>query len=251
MKIIYHQEFLTPYPTAGVENPQRLTAIYEAVQGCGDIITPSPAQPQDLLLVHTPRLLRAMASQPDVHAVALLAVGGAILTAETALSGEPAFGLLRPPGHHAGPDSHWGFCFYNNMAIAIARLRRQGRIQRALILDIDLHFGDGTHRIFADVPEVEVVNIEASRRDQFLSQVRTTLQVHRQIDLIGVSAGFDTYLKDWGGMLLTDDYRQIGAWVRQAARRQCGGRCFALLEGGYYLPDLGQNCLAFLTGLAD
>lgn len=250
MKIVYHERFLTPYPTAGVENPQRVKNIYQAVKEYGEIVTPAPAQPEDLLLVHTPRLLQSMASQADVQEVALLAAGGAILTASLALAGAPAFGLLRPPGHHAGPDSHWGFCFYNNMAIAIERLRRQGRIHRALILDIDLHFGDGTDRIFAAIPDVEVVNIEAANREQFLFAVKNTLQVSRQLDIIGVSAGFDTYVKDWGGLLQTDDYRQIGAWVKEAAQRDCHGRRFGLLEGGYYLPDLGKNCLAFLTGLS-
>lgn len=250
MKIIYHEQFLSPYPTAGVENPQRLAVILKALSPAWEILIPAPARPEDLLLVHTPRLLKSMRSQPEVHEVALLAVGGAILAATTALRGEPAFGLLRPPGHHASPDSHWGFCFYNNMAIAIERLRRQGHIQRALILDIDLHFGDGTDRIFAQVPEVEVVNIESSRREEFLFEVENTLQVSRQIDLIGVSAGFDTYSKDWGGLLQTEDYCQIGKWVKEAAQRDCQGRRFGLLEGGYYLPDLGKNCCAFLAGLA-
>ncbi len=250
MNIVYHPQYLTPYPTAGVENPQRVVKIYEAICAAGNILTPEPAQPADVLLVHKPRLLQAMQYQPEVQEVALLAVGGAILAAESALAGELAFGLLRPPGHHAGPEHHWGFCFYNNIAIAVERLRRQGRIQRALILDIDLHFGDGTDRIFADIPEVEVVNIEATNREQFLFQVKNTLQVSRQIDLIAVSAGFDTYVKDWGGLLQTKDYHQIGVWVREAAQRDCQGRRFAILEGGYYLPDLGQNCLAFLSGLA-
>lgn len=250
MKVIYHEAYLTPYPTAGVESPDRLKAILPFLEGRFDFLTPQPATPQDLLLVHTPRLLRAMASQPDVHAVALLAVGGAILTAVTALEGEPAFGLLRPPGHHASPDSHWGFCFYNNMAIAIEQLRRRGLIHRALIVDIDLHFGDGTDKYFAATPEVEVVNIESGRREQFLAEVKNALQPSRTIDIIGVSAGFDTYVKDWGGILQTDDYRQIGAWVKEAAEASCQGRRFALLEGGYYLPHLGRNCLAFLEGLA-
>ena len=250
MNIVYHEKFLTPYPTAGVENPGRISAIYDALVPHFPFLTPEPAAPEDLLLVHTPRLLQAMTSQPDVYEIALLAVGGAILTATTAMTGEPAFGLLRPPGHHASPDSHWGFCFFNNMAIAVERLRRRGLIKRALILDIDLHFGDGTDRFFAQTPAVKVVNIESSRRDQFLFEVQNALQVSRRFDIIGVSAGFDTYVKDWGGILQTDDYRQIGAWVKQAALSQCQGRRFALLEGGYYLPDLGKNTLAFLNGLA-
>ncbi len=181
--------------------------------------------------------------------MALLAAGGAILTATTALAGEAAFGLLRPPGHHASPDSHWGFCFFNNMAIAIEHLRHQGLIQHALVLDIDLHFGDGTDNFFSRIPEVDVINIESSRRDQFLFEVQQALKVSRSIDIIGVSAGFDTYVRDWGGILQTDDYQQIGHWVKLAALARCQGRRFALLEGGYYLPDLGKNCLAFLNGL--
>jgi acetoin utilization deacetylase AcuC-like enzyme len=249
MKIIYHEKFLTPYPTAGVENPGRIQAIYDALPPRTAFLTPEPAGTEDLLLVHTPRLLRSMANQPEVYEVALLAAGGAILTAATALEGEPAFGLLRPPGHHASPDSHWGFCFFNNMAIAVERLRRQGLIQRALILDIDLHFGDGTDRFFSHIPEVDVINIESSRRDQFLSEVKQALKVVRDVDIIGVSAGFDTYSKDWGGILQTGDYQQIGRWVKEFALTTCQGRRFALLEGGYYLPDLGRNCLSFLNGL--
>jgi acetoin utilization deacetylase AcuC-like enzyme len=249
MKIVYHEQFLTPYPTAGVENPGRVSAIYDMVQPHFSFLTPEPAAPADLLLVHTPRLIESVARQPELYAVAALAAGGAMLTAATAAAGEPAFGLLRPPGHHASPDSHWGFCFFNNMAIAVEHLRGRDLIRRTLILDIDLHFGDGTDKFFSRIPEVEVINIESSRRDQFLLEVHTALKVSRPIDIIGVSAGFDTYVKDWGGILQTDDYQQIGAWVKEAALAGCQGRRFALLEGGYYLPDLGKNCLAFLHGL--
>jgi acetoin utilization deacetylase AcuC-like enzyme len=250
MKIVYHEKFLTPYPTAGVENPNRISAIYDALQPHFPFVTPEPASPEDLLLVHSPRLLQSMANQPEVYEVALLAAGGAKLCAASALAGEPAFGLLRPPGHHASPNSHWGFCFFNNMAIAIESLRRQGLIHKALILDIDLHFGDGTHNFFSAVPAVQVFNIESSRRDEFLSDVQEALEVNRDFDIVGVSAGFDTYVKDWGGILETDDYRQIGGLVKQAALARCQGRRFAILEGGYYLPDLGKNCFAFLKGLA-
>ena len=84
----------------------------------------------------------------SVYDMALLAAGGALKAAGLAFEGEPAFGLIRPPGHHASADSCWGFCFFNNMAIAIAGLKSQEQIKTALMLDFDLHFGDGTANIF-------------------------------------------------------------------------------------------------------
>jgi len=66
------------------------------------------------------------------------------MAAELAIEGKPSFGLIRPPGHHASPDSCWGFCYFNNIAIAIRRLIDEGRVKKALIIDFDLHFGDGT-----------------------------------------------------------------------------------------------------------
>ncbi len=249
MKIIYHEKFLTDYLTARVENPGRVETTYAALKPYYPVITPEPARDEDLLLVHSPALIREVRNDPVLYEVAVLAAGGAKQAAFLALDGEPAFALIRPPGHHASPGSHWGFCFFNNMAIAIERLICDQAIDRALILDIDLHYGDGTANFFSDRTEVDVINIESSTRISFLAEVQEALQTRRNYDIIGVSAGFDTYRKDWGGMMDTEDYRQIGQWVQEAALAVCQGRRFAILEGGYYLPDLGNNCLAFLQGL--
>ncbi len=249
MKVIYDDLYLTDYPTAGVENPGRVLAIIDALKGRYPLVPPLPADEEDLLLVHSPRLVAEVKRQSRLYEVAALAAGGALMAARLGLAGEPAFALIRPPGHHASPGSHWGFCFFNNMAIALEKLLREKQISRALVLDIDLHYGDGTVNFFAKRPEVVVANIETPDRESFLQQVQDVLAAHRHYDLIGISAGFDTYVKDWGGILQTGDYRQIGAWVKEAAAEVCQGRRFALLEGGYYLPDLGANCLALLTGL--
>jgi len=249
MKIIYDDLYLTNYPTAGVENPGRLLAIRESLGDRYPVVPPEPASLEDLSAVHSPRLVAEVQMDSQLFEVAALAAGGALTAARLALAGEPAFALIRPPGHHASPGSHWGFCFFNNMAVALDKLLREKQISRALVLDIDLHFGDGTVNIFRDRPEVAVVNIESPSRAAFLQEVQQALWAHNDYDLIGVSAGFDTYVKDWGGTLHTSDYQQIGAWVKEAATKVCNGRRFALLEGGYYIPDLGANCLALLTGL--
>ncbi|MFQ6123815.1 MAG: histone deacetylase family protein [Candidatus Heimdallarchaeota archaeon] len=248
MKIIYHDKYLENYPTASVECPERVRRIYTELQGVFDFITPKPGREEDLELVHSKTHIEAVKRHAITYKVALLAVGGAILTAELARQGTPGFGLIRPPGHHASPNSSWGFCFFNNMAIAIEKLRNEGKIRQAFILDIDLHFGDGTVTYFKRIPDVSILNISTQNREEYLEEVLSGLRDF-EYDMIGVSAGFDLFEKDWGGVLTTEDYRIIGELVKEAASEKCDGRRFALLEGGYYLPDLGKNVKAFLEGL--
>jgi acetoin utilization deacetylase AcuC-like enzyme len=184
------------------------------------------------------------------YETALLAVGGAIAASQAAIRGIPTLALIRPPGHHAGPDRYWGYCFFNNIAAAIAKLMAKGSIASALILDLDLHYGDGTVNIFKDNQAVSVVNIRDRKRTAYLESLERELESSGEVDLLAISAGFDTYVRDWGGILETDDYRAMGMTIRTAALRLCEGRFFAVLEGGYYLPDLGTNVLAFCEGLA-
>jgi acetoin utilization deacetylase AcuC-like enzyme len=213
-------------------------------------IKPEPAGDHDILLVHEETLLGKVRSTPLLYEVLLLAVGGAIRCGELAMAGEPAFGLVRPPGHHADRRSSWGLCHVNNMAIAVSRLLQAGAVRWVAILDLDHHVGDGTQRVFLSHPRVTVKNVVAVDREDYLEQARNVLRVIRKADLLAVSMGFDTYERDLGGMLRTEDYRQLGIWMRQAAERLCAGRRFALLEGGYYLPDLGNNALAFCEGFS-
>jgi len=160
-----------------------------------------------------------------------------------ALEGEKAFALCRPPGHHARRDYHWGFCFFNNIAIAVTKWLKDGLIASATILDIDLHYGDGTADIFADWEEVEVINIQEEDRLQFLKKVEDALAGARG-DLLAISAGFDRYILDWGRTLEAEDYRTIGRMIAQK-----GMKTFAVLEGGYYLPHLGMVVRGFLEGM--
>jgi len=168
-----------------------------------------------------------------------------------AFEGQPAFGLIRPPGHHASPHSCWGFCYFNNIAIAIKKLLSEGRIKAALILDFDLHYGDGTSNAFSGSQSVSYFHPEATRREEFLEAVKRCLQTERPYDIIAISAGFDRHEEDWGGLLKTEDYLTIGKWAKEASVERCRRRRFGVLEGGYNHSVLGRNVNSFLQGLSD
>ena len=249
LTVVYHPLYEEDYPTASVEMPKRVAVIRDELKGDCEFVTPQAATEEDILMVHTHSLLEEMKSDPLLFKVASMAAGGAIHAAQLACERIPSFGLIRPPGHHASPGSHWGFCFFNNMAIAVETLIRAGKPQRVLILDIDLHFGDGTDNFFQGRSDVVVANIQEEERNSFLDRVAETLETALPYDLIAISAGFDRYRLDWGGTLEMDDYRVIGAMVAEKAASSCHGRRFAILEGGYYLPHLGKNARSLIEGL--
>ncbi len=181
-----------------------------------------------------------------LYDIAALAAGAAIETARIGLD-EPAFGAIRPPGHHASADSAWGFCFFNNMAIALLAMQSEKHIETAMVLDIDLHYGDGTDNILHDRKWAAPFNISKNSRETYIQEVDRILSKNR-VDLIGISAGFDNHKNDWGGLLATEDYHKIGKMVRQAASAGNSG-CFALLEGGYNHKVLGRNAAALINGM--
>lgn len=248
LKIVTHPLCLTDYPTASCETPERVASIMAVLDKHFETSEPSAATETDILLVHTESILQSVQKIPALYETALIAVGGAVTASEFAMKRVPSFAAVRPPGHHASPSSHWGFCFFNNVAIAIEKLIRDKRIGSALILDIDLHFGDGTANFFAKKSHVVVANIQDSDRDAFLRNVDLALGTH-EYDIIAVSAGFDRHRLDWGGTLTTDDYYTIGKSVRLFSQDKCSGQCFAVLEGGYNIDVLGENALAFCMGL--
>lgn len=246
MKIVFHEKYKQVYSYDPAAKAGRIENIVEALKGY-EFVPTQPVNEGDLLLVHTQSLIDSVKRDRTVFELASLAAGGAITTAEIALS-EPAFGLIRPPGHHAGRYFNGGFCFFNNMAIAVQRLIQQKKINRALIVDIDLHYCNGTHDILVDRKDVIFLNMECQERQRYLDDLRESLEKTKGYDIVGVSAGFDTYEKDWGRSLKTEDYKTIGSMIKEAAK-SCQGRRFALLEGGYYIPDLGKNVKSFLDGL--
>jgi acetoin utilization deacetylase AcuC-like enzyme len=249
--LVYHEGYLTPYYTSTVECPERVKAVYSKLRDRFPVIRPEPAALEDIYRVHSRAMVeRVILEGRDTYQTALLAAGGAIAASEEAVGGMPALALIRPPGHHAGPERYWGYCFFNNIAVAISKLMAKKSVASVLILDLDLHCGDGTENIFKDNQAVTVVNIRGKTRKAYLDSLEQELENCREVDLLALSAGFDTYVRDWGGILETDDYRTMGAVIRSTALRLCQGRFFTVLEGGYYLRDLAINVLAFCEGLA-
>jgi acetoin utilization deacetylase AcuC-like enzyme len=245
MKVVTHHDFLESYTNDPAAAPGRLDSILESIRGVAHFEEPLQAGWDDIEAVHTTRHMERV-EREGLFKISALAAGAAMLAAEIGMS-EPCFGLVRPPGHHASADSSWGFCYFNNMAVALEHLRREGLIKTAYVLDFDLHYGDGTVSILREKGYVAIHNPESENRGFYLKEVQRHLDA-AQVDVIGVSAGFDNHVLDWGGLLLTEDYFSMGKMVRQAADRMKAG-CFALLEGGYNHSVLGKNVLAFLNGL--
>lgn len=245
MKVIFHEDFYQVYTSDPASEDGRIEAVMEAISGHVELVEAVPAPIEAIEAVHTPaHITRIKAS--GLHEIASLAAGGAIAAGETGLK-EPCFGLIRPPGHHASADSAWGFCFYSNMAIAIDHLKRTGAIERAHILDFDLHYGDGTVNILGRKGYVTIHNPSSHERAGYLKEVQAEL-ARAQADIIGISAGFDNHEQDWGGLLTTEDYRLMGSMVRDRAR-QLGAGFFAILEGGYNHQVLGRNAYALIRGM--
>ena len=246
-KVVFHEDFCRVYTGDPAAAEGRMEAVVRTIEPHVAFVQATPAVRHYIAAVHTEMHIRQVESQ-GLYDIAALAAGGAIQAAEIGLS-EPCFGLIRPPGHHASMASAWGFCYFNNMAVALETLQRGRKIETACVLDIDLHFGDGTVNILGNRSWATVVNAEARSRSAYLREVDAAMQNCRT-DLIGISAGFDNHIADWGGLLHTEDYAAIGRRVRVAADRN-GGGCFAVLEGGYNHAVLGENVLALIQGMAD
>ncbi|MGD0210790.1 MAG: histone deacetylase family protein [Desulfomonilia bacterium] len=245
MKVVFHEDFYKVYTSDPAAEDGRIEAVMEVIGGKVDLVTALKAQIEDIEAIHTKAHIDRIKNM-GLHEIASMAAGGAIQTAEIGLT-EPCFGLIRPPGHHASSDSAWGFCFYSNMAIAMDHLKRKGAIKSAYVLDFDLHYGDGTVNILGKKGYVQIHNPKSSERKSYLKEVAGELE-NFKADIIGISAGFDNHEEDWGGVLNTDDYRQIGRLVRETANRT-GAGFFAILEGGYNHRVLGHNAWALMQGM--
>jgi acetoin utilization deacetylase AcuC-like enzyme len=288
------------------ERPARLESILHRLQQQPVAGTrwesPRPATEEELAAVHTPRLrerLRRLRGQeaeldadtrtsPDSYDAAVLAAGASVRAVEEVMEGRArnAFALVRPPGHHAEPDRAMGFCLFNNAAIAAEVARRRLGAERVLVLDWDVHHGNGTQACFWERRDVLYQSVHQSpfypgtgapsetgggegagytvncalpggSTDADLGAVyqRLLLPVAEAFrpDLVLVSAGFDGHREDpLGGMVLTEQgYAAMCTALVELAERVCGGRLVLLLEGGYSLEGLSSSvhaCVEVLAG---
>jgi acetoin utilization deacetylase AcuC-like enzyme len=287
------------------ERPQRLTAVRRAIDDAGvdDLLGPAHADAVDRDLleeIHRPAYIGAIealaangggwldADTPvSAHSAdaASRAAGAAQHAARVLCAGETprAFVAVRPPGHHAMPEHGMGFCLYNNAAVAAAEARRRGR-QRILILDWDVHHGNGTQAAFWSDPAVLFVSLHqeywypgtglideigAGEGEGFTVNVPlpadTGIGGYEDVwtevviplsgafgpDFIIVSAGYDAHRDDpLGGMVLTADGFGRLASMLDAEARARHVPMMAVLEGGYDLAALGDSVVATLRAMS-
>jgi acetoin utilization deacetylase AcuC-like enzyme len=292
-------------PAGHPERPERLAAVAAAIDRFGGALAhrpPRPASPEELYAVHdrahvehVRRAVAAGASQldpdtfvsPESYDVALLAAGACVDLALRVARGDAraGFAAVRPPGHHAEGDRAMGFCLFNNAAIAARAVQREAGVERVLILDWDVHHGNGTQHTFETDPSVlyasthqypfypgtgaagEIgtgrgegatlnVPMPAGCGDAeyvgVLQRIIAPAARAFRPDYWIVSCGFDAHEDDpLAAMRVTrSGYAAMTAIVRALADELSGGRMLFVLEGGYSLRGLAEGVEAMLTGIA-
>jgi acetoin utilization deacetylase AcuC-like enzyme len=255
IKIVFHEKFYDVYTRDPAASSGRLEPIIKELKKYPeeyDFVKPDPASKEDILRAHTPGHLKDIQTSGNLFEYAILAAGGAIKAAELAYDGNPTFAVIRPPGHHASENSCWGFCFFNNISVSLLKLVAEDKIKSAFVLDFDLHTGDGNINILnkrKQMIRTNILNPRSNEEEEYLSEIEKKFEESSKFDIVVASAGFDEYKKDWGHKLSTEAYNNIGKLMKKFALDKCGGRRYALLEGGYYHEDLGINVHSFCQGL--
>jgi len=307
--VIVSDDFRKHDPGKGhPESAERMGAVARAISSPDlasklEIVSPKPAEKEHILLVHWERLYDEVVAtrgkertyldsdtvaSPATADVAHLAVGAVLTGIDRVMPGgehklENVFAFPRPPGHHAKPDKAMGFCFFNNVAVGAMYALKRYQLRRILVIDFDVHHGNGTQKAFYTSPEVLYLsthqsphypgtgNINETGKDEgegYTLNVpmpagmgdREYLRVFRDVlvpvgleykpELILVSAGFDAHREDpLGGMELSSaGYVAITAEILGLAREACGGKAVFVLEGGYNLLAL-QGSIASVLGI--
>lgn len=301
--VLTHPACLDHVPPPGhPESPQRLTAVLEALEALPDgrvqvRCDASEADDAALLRVHAPEHLahlaameparpgRPVAVDPDTSlnhgslAAARRAAGAVIAAVDAVLGGtaRAAFCAVRPPGHHAEPDAAMGFCLFNSVAVGAYHARAVHGLERVVVVDFDVHHGNGSQTLAQRDPAFFYASIHqspcypgtgaaterargnllnipvppgASRTQWRMAYESDLLPVVRgwRPQLILISAGFDAHHLDplAGQRLEADDF----AWATRQLVAIAPGRVVSALEGGYHLRALGACVAAHVTALA-
>ena len=309
LAFISDQRFLEHDAPEHPECAARLQAIYRALEHDQELnaqlhhYAPYRASDNDILGVHRHTLLEnleALAASGGGWAdretyvlansveIARLAAGASMRAVDAVLGGETkqAFAAIRPPGHHATPTTAMGFCLFNNAAIAADYARREYGIERSVIIDWDVHHGNGTQDIFITDPSVLYISthgwplwpgtghwsemgegagygatlnipLPPLTGDMYFHHVFTEI-IEPAISafepgLIILSAGYDAHLQDPLGPLAlsTAGYAHLARIVYNLSTRVCSGRLIGLLEGGYNLDALAYSLVATLRTWLD
>jgi acetoin utilization deacetylase AcuC-like enzyme len=300
MTLLYTSPYFLRHETGNhPENAHRIEAIPRRLEASGIAAKCrqrdwSPVSTQRLSRVHSPGYaeeVRALGKLgggdldpdtmigPESHQVALLAAGAACDAVEQVVSGEDntAFCLVRPPGHHAVTNRAMGFCLFNSVAVAASLALAEFDIDRVLIVDWDVHHGNGTQATFWEDARAGFLSIHrwpfypgtgaedetgggdglgstlnlpvplGISSDEYLSLFGDSLERFAskiRPQLVLISAGFDAHRRDPVGNLglETDDFAAMTRMVLDVAAVHAGGRVVSVLEGGYN-PDALGDCV--------
>ncbi len=283
------------------ERPARIEVLLASLEECAGnyIFVPArEASGDEISLAHDPGYIAEVAATAERHRFAFdpdtptsprsydtarLAVGGFLSLLDQICTGgiDNGFAFVRPPGHHAEYDRAMGFCLFNNIAVGAQYLRRRYGVERVLIMDWDVHHGNGTQHIFEADPGVLYASIhqspfypgtgaieesgagdgegftvniplppgcgDAEYADVFRRVIEPISRAYEP-DFILISAGFDAHHRDpLASMRVTENgFRVMARSLLDLAGEHSGGRCAAILEGGYDLKAICDSALAVL-----
>jgi len=305
--VVYHEDYLKHETGEHPERKERLIAIMKLLEETGALkelmcIAPKKATTGQIEYVHDNSYVEEVRMRcqsgggmldpdtilsQDSYEVALLASGGVISAVDAVTDNlDSVFALVRPPGHHAEVSHGMGFCIFNNVAIAARHAQKQHKLKKILIVDWDVHHGNGTQNIFYDdasvlyfsvhqspfypgtggIDEIGAddgkgftVNVPLPRGTPnagcayVFNEILIPIALEFRPELILISAGQDAHFADpIGGMELTaNGFGYLASIVKSIANSTCEGRIVAALEGGYDLTALPYSVLSILNSFGD